>query len=57
MEELPVALRGEIVLALAEQSLQRSHIFSQLSHEVRVSSRPACCARCAFVIALLPAAS
>lgn len=34
-EELPVALRGEVVLALAEGALEQSHMFSQLSHEVR----------------------
>lgn len=34
-EELPVALRGEIVLALAEGALAQSYMFRQLSHEVR----------------------
>lgn len=32
--ELPVALRGEIVLSLAEEALAESHMFRQLSHEV-----------------------
>ena len=32
--ELPVALRGEIVLSLADEALSESHMFRQLSHEV-----------------------
>ncbi|GAB4822678.1 hypothetical protein N2152v2_009724 [Parachlorella kessleri] len=32
-DELPVALRGEIVLSLAETALAQSYMFRQLSHE------------------------
>lgn len=32
--ELPVALRGDIVLSLAEEALSKSHLFRKLPREV-----------------------